>query len=97
MEARRRYSEFESLRSSLARLYPTLIVPPIPSKTTVSEYAVKQNKAKEDAAVIARRTRMLNTFLNRVGRHPIRGNDTVFHRFLDGGVSWVSQFCFGHI
>lgn len=55
----------------------------------MTEYAVKQTKAKEDAAMIAKRTRMLTTFLNRVGKHPILGNDTVFHRFLDGGVSWV--------
>lgn len=89
VEARRRYSEFESLRLNLSKLYPTLIVPPIPSKTTVTEYAVKQNKAKEDAALIARRTRMLGTFLNRVASHPILGQDAVFHRFLDGGVSWV--------
>ncbi|CDZ97305.1 Membrane coat complex Retromer, subunit VPS5/SNX1, Sorting nexins, and related PX domain-containing proteins [Phaffia rhodozyma] len=89
IEARRRYSEFEALRLSLSKLYPTLIVPPVPSKTTVSEYAVKQSKAKEDAVVIAKRTRMLGTFLNRIGRHPILGNEPVFHRFLDGGVSWT--------
>jgi hypothetical protein len=29
---RRRYSEFESLRNTLTRLFPTLIVPPIPEK-----------------------------------------------------------------
>jgi len=57
----------------------------------VTEYAVKQNKAKEDAALIARRTRMLGTFLNRVASHPILGQDAVFHKFLDGGVSWVRQ------
>jgi len=47
-----------------------------------------QAKAKEDAALIARRKRMLQTFLNRVARHPILSNDHVFHRFLDGEVSW---------
>ncbi|KAG2130266.1 hypothetical protein DEU56DRAFT_955995 [Suillus clintonianus] len=31
-EARHWYSEFESLRSSLEKLYPTIIIPPIPSK-----------------------------------------------------------------
>jgi hypothetical protein len=73
----------------LTRLYPTLIVPPIPSKQTISDYAIKQAKAREDAALIARRKRMLQTFLNRIARHPILSNEHVFHRFLDGEVSWV--------
>lgn len=89
-EARHRYSEFESFRQSMAKLYPTLIIPPIPSKNTIGDYAVKQAKAKEDAAMIARRKRMLQTFLNRIARHPILSNEHVFHRFLDGEVSWVS-------
>ena len=88
-----RYSEFESLRSSLVKLYPTLIIPPIPSKQTIGDYAVKQAKAKEDAAMIALRKRMLQTFLNRIARHPILSNEHVFHRFLDGEVSWVSPVC----
>ncbi|CEL61885.1 Sorting nexin-41 OS=Cryptococcus neoformans var, neoformans serotype D (strain JEC21 / ATCC MYA-565) GN=SNX41 PE=3 SV=1 [Rhizoctonia solani AG-1 IB] len=88
VETRRRYSEFESLRNSLSKLYPTLIVPPIPSKQTIGDYAIKQSKAKEDANLIARRRRMLQLFLNRVARHPILSNDHVFHRFLERDVSW---------
>ncbi|KAI0060944.1 hypothetical protein BV25DRAFT_1806376 [Artomyces pyxidatus] len=88
-EARHRYSEFESLRSNLTKLYPTLIIPPIPSKQNLADYAIKQGKAREDAALIARRRRMLQTFLNRIARHPIISNEHVFHRFLDGEVSWT--------
>ncbi|KAI0641852.1 hypothetical protein C8Q79DRAFT_986036 [Trametes meyenii] len=87
--AQHRYSEFESLRNNLVKLYPTLIIPPIPSKQTIGDYAIKQAKAKEDAAMIARRKRMLQTFLNRIARHPILSNEHVFHRFLDGEVSWA--------
>ena len=87
--AHHRYSEFESLRLNLSKLYPTLIIPPIPSKNTIGDYAVKQGRAKEDAALIARRKRILQTFLNRLARHPILSNEHVFHRFLDGEVSWV--------
>lgn len=87
--AYRRYSEFESFRNSMTKLYPTLIIPPIPSKQTIGDYAVKQGKAKEDVAMIARRKRMLQTFLNRIARHPIISNEHVFHRFLEGEVSWV--------
>ncbi|KAI0033670.1 hypothetical protein K488DRAFT_47235 [Vararia minispora EC-137] len=86
--ARHRYSEFESLRNGLTKLYPTLIIPPIPSKQSIGEYAIKQGRAKEDAAMIARRRRMLQTFLNRIAQHPILSNEHVFHRFLDGEVSW---------
>ncbi|KAF8075075.1 hypothetical protein FPV67DRAFT_1475906 [Lyophyllum atratum] len=88
-EARHRYSEFESLRANLVKLYPTLIVPPIPSKQTLGDYAVKQGKAKEDAAMIARRKRMLQTFLNRVARIRFYLMNMCFHRFLDGEVSWT--------
>jgi sorting nexin-41/42 len=91
-EARRRYSEFESLRNGLTKLYPTLIVPPIPSKQTIGDYAVKQGKAKEDVAMIARRKRMLQMFLNRIARHPILSHEQVFHKFLDGDSSWVVAF-----
>lgn len=73
----------------MVKLYPTLIIPPIPSKQTIGDYAVKQGKAKEDIVMIARRKRMLQTFLNRLARHPILSNEHVFHRFLDGEVSWV--------
>jgi hypothetical protein len=66
-----------------------LIIPPIPSKQTIGDYAIKQAKAREDAAMIARRKRMLQTFLNRIARHPILSNEHVFHRFLQGEVSWV--------
>lgn len=34
-EVKRRYSEFESLRKSLVRLYPVLLIPPIPEKHTL--------------------------------------------------------------
>ncbi|CAE6454433.1 unnamed protein product [Rhizoctonia solani] len=88
VETRRRYSEFESLRNSLTKLYPTLIIPPIPSKQTIGDYAIKQSKAKEDASLIARRRRMLQVFLNRIARHPILSNDHVFHRFLERDISW---------
>ncbi|KAH9993693.1 hypothetical protein BJV74DRAFT_832657 [Russula compacta] len=88
-EARHRYSEFESLRLNLTKLYPTLIIPPIPSKQTIGDYAIKQAKVREDVAMIARRKRMLQTFLNRIARHPIISNEHVFHRFLGGEVSWT--------
>ncbi|ORX35967.1 hypothetical protein BD324DRAFT_629706 [Kockovaella imperatae] len=86
---RRRYSAFLSLHQALTGLYPVLIIPPIPSKQSIADYAVKgQTKAKEDATVIARRKRLLEDFLRRLIRHPILGGEHVLHRFLEDGVSW---------
>ncbi|KAI1316864.1 Sorting nexin, cytoplasm-to-vacuole targeting pathway/endosomal sorting [Mortierella claussenii] len=87
-EVRRRYSEFESLRKVLCRIYPTLIVPPIPEKHTISNYANIQNKSKEDAVIVEKRKRMLQKFLNRLAKHEILSYEHVFHRFLETGVSW---------
>ncbi|CAG8518438.1 3319_t:CDS:2 [Ambispora leptoticha] len=87
-EVKRRYSEFESLRNSLTRLYPTAIIPPIPEKHSITDYATMQSKAKEDVVIIEKRKRMLLTFLVRIAKHPKLSNSHIFHRFLESGVSW---------
>jgi hypothetical protein len=87
----RRYSAFLSLHQALQALYPVLIIPPIPSKQNIADYAIKgQSKTKEDATIIAKRKRLLEDFLRRLVRHPILGGEHVLHRFLEDGVSWVS-------
>ena len=73
----------------LGKLYPVLIIPPIPPHHSLGDYAAKQSKAKEDAQVIARRRRMLAMFLNRLNRHPILSRERVFARFLDPGTPWA--------
>ncbi|KAJ1969116.1 Sorting nexin, cytoplasm-to-vacuole targeting pathway/endosomal sorting [Dispira parvispora] len=87
-EVRHRYSEFESLRRALQRLYPTIIIPPIPEKHSLTQYAVLQSRTKDDPKTIARRKRMLQTFLNRLVRHPILASEHILHRFLEPGVAW---------
>ncbi|KAL2915963.1 Sorting nexin, cytoplasm-to-vacuole targeting pathway/endosomal sorting [Polyrhizophydium stewartii] len=88
LEAKHRYSEFESLRKLLVRAYPTCVVPPIPEKHTVAEYAAKPGKAKEDPRIILLRKRMLQTFLNRVAAHPVLMGAHVFHLFIKGDAPW---------
>ncbi|OJJ82933.1 PX and BAR domain-containing protein [Aspergillus glaucus CBS 516.65] len=88
LEVRRRYSEFSSLRQMLVNLHPTLIVPPIPEKHTMADYAAKPTKAKEDTAIIDLRKRMLGVFLNRCRRMKEIREDGVWWRFLDPNVSW---------
>ncbi|KAH9443761.1 hypothetical protein MJO28_013971 [Puccinia striiformis f. sp. tritici] len=88
---RHRYSEFESLRSSLVALYPVLIVPPIPDKQSLGDYAFNPSsmaKTKEDPVTVARRKRMLAVFLNRLIRHPVLGRERVLWQFLAPDVSW---------
>ncbi|PYI34243.1 putative autophagy protein Atg20 [Aspergillus indologenus CBS 114.80] len=88
LEVRRRYSEFASLRQTLVNLHPTLVVPPIPEKHTMADYAAKPTKAKEDTAIIDLRKRMLAVFLNRCRRMKEIREDGVWWRFLDPNVSW---------
>ncbi|KAL4803454.1 hypothetical protein BDV18DRAFT_144772 [Aspergillus unguis] len=88
LEVRRRYSEFASLRQTLVSLHPTLIVPPIPEKHSMADYAAKPTKAKEDAGIIDLRKRMLSVFLNRCRRMKEIREDGVWWRFLDPNVSW---------
>ena len=88
IEVRRRYSEFASLRQTLVNLHPTLIIPPIPEKHSIADYAAKPTKAKEDVGIIELRQRMLATFLNRCRRMQEVREDGVWWRFLDPNVSW---------
>lgn len=55
------------------------------------DYAALQTRVKDDLAMVKKRKRMLQTFLNRVARHPQLGRDHVFHRFLENGVIWVRR------
>ena len=88
IEVRRRYSEFASLRQTLVNLHPTLIIPPIPEKHSIADYAAKPRSAKEDVGIIELRQRMLGTFLNRCRRMKEVQADGVWWRFLDPNVSW---------
>ncbi|KAI8373876.1 hypothetical protein BD560DRAFT_393826 [Blakeslea trispora] len=88
IETKRRYSEFESLRKALTLLYPAFIVPPIPEKHSLVDYAALSTRVKDDLPMVEKRKRMLQTFLNRVAKHPELGNEHVFHRFLESTTVW---------
>lgn len=88
VSVRRRYSEFESLRTTLVKLFPTLIVPPIPEKHSMSDYAAAPTKAKEDTTIIEHRRRMLAVFLNRCKSMKQLRESSVYQRFLDPNASW---------
>ncbi|KAG9237184.1 sorting nexin-like protein-41 [Amylocarpus encephaloides] len=88
LEVRRRYSEFATLRDALSKLHPTLIIPPIPEKHTMADYAANPTKAKQDQQIIDLRKRMLAVFLNRCRQMDEVRNDGVWWRFLDPNSSW---------
>lgn len=85
---RRRYSDFESLRKLLRRLFPCTVVPPIPEKHTLGAYAANPAHAHEDASVIEHRQRTLGNFLNRCIAIPAIHDSWVLERFLDPNTSW---------
>jgi len=91
LEVRRRYSEFSTLREALTRLHPTLIIPPIPEKHTMADYAANPANAKNDQQIIDLRKRMLAVFLNRCRRMEQVRTDGVWWRFLDPNASWVGS------
>ncbi|KAI9492301.1 hypothetical protein BDB00DRAFT_829212 [Zychaea mexicana] len=88
--AKRRYSDFDSFRNCLARLYPDVLVPPIPEKHSLTDYAHVHttNRNKDNQAMVDKRRRMLQRFLVRLASHPRLCHEHVVHRFLDGGVPW---------
>ncbi|RMD43390.1 hypothetical protein DV735_g1703, partial [Chaetothyriales sp. CBS 134920] len=88
IEVARRYSEFASLRAALVNLHPTLVIPPIPEKHSMADYAAKPTKAKQDTQIIEQRKRMLAVFLNRCRRMQQVLDDGVWWRFLDPNSSW---------
>ncbi|RMZ75500.1 hypothetical protein DV737_g5279, partial [Chaetothyriales sp. CBS 132003] len=88
IEVARRYSEFASLRTALVSLHPTLVIPPIPEKHSMADYAAKPTKAKQDTHIIEQRKRMLAVFLNRCRRMQQVMDDGVWWRFLDPNSSW---------
>lgn len=58
------------------------------TNVNLAQYAAKQNRAKDDLIIIEKRKRLLQSFLNRVKRHPILASEHIFHRFLETGVNW---------
>jgi hypothetical protein len=88
---KRRYSEFEGLRTLLTRLYPTALVAPIPGKQGLTG-------RKDDAAVINMRKRMLTVyflfylyqvFLRRVSGHSVLSTCHALHLFLTSSLGWL--------
>lgn len=94
---RRRYSEFELLRLVLTKIFPLIIVPPIPPKNYVNIFKNVQtgnyinsthlNKAK----LIEHRKRLLSNFLNNCLEISQIRSLEFFSKFLDPNSNWVDE------
>lgn len=61
---KRRYSEFKSLRDNLLKLFPTLIIPPIPEKHSLFSYLVNSINNNNELNIIEMRKRYFTSFLH---------------------------------
>lgn len=84
----RRYSEFDTLRHSLCRLLPTVVVPPIPSKHPLIRYFLNPLNAEKDIKIIDKRKRLLASFLNNCIEISEIREHVVFKKFLDPEHIW---------
>ncbi|CAH6719623.1 autophagy-related protein 20 [[Candida] jaroonii] len=61
---KRRFSEFKSFRDNLNKLYPSVIIPPIPEKHSIISYFLNSIDNNKEVSLIEFRRRLFNRFLN---------------------------------
>ncbi|KAK6465150.1 hypothetical protein DFJ63DRAFT_332583 [Scheffersomyces coipomensis] len=82
---KRRYSEFKSLRDNLNKLFPTIIIPPIPEKHSLLSYLINSINNSHEIDIIEMRKRYFKTFLTEVvfnSSEKLR-NCLLLHKFFD--------------
>ena len=82
---KRRYSEFKSLRDNLIRLFPTLIIPPIPEKHSILSYLLTTINTDNESNIIEMRKRYFKLFLDDIvfDSNELLKNCPLVHKFLD--------------
>lgn len=104
---RRRYSEFESLREVLTRIFPLIIIPPIPPKNYMNlnvfnglvspptqpsiNHAYINSTHLNKTKLVEHRKRLLTNFLNNCLEIPQIRNLEFFSKFLDPNSNWVDE------
>lgn len=78
---RRRYSDFEWLRSELER-DSKIVVPPLPGKAWRRQMPFRSDDGIFDDDFIEERKKGLEIFLNKVAGHPLAQNERCLHMFL---------------
>ncbi|CCF57533.1 hypothetical protein KAFR_0C05420 [Kazachstania africana CBS 2517] len=87
-EVVRRYSEFDNLNKILIKLYPTIIIPPIPSKHSILKYFLSPIHAQNDPKIINTRKRRFQSFLNNCYRVQEIRKCIIFQKFLNPEYIW---------
>ncbi|MBN3273752.1 SNX3 protein, partial [Polyodon spathula] len=78
---RRRYSDFEWLRTELER-ESKVVVPPLPGKAFFRQLPFRGDDGIFDDSFIEERRQGLEQFLNKVAGHPLAQNERCLHMFL---------------
>ncbi|KAH7948261.1 hypothetical protein HPB52_019983 [Rhipicephalus sanguineus] len=78
---RRRYSDFEWLRSELER-DSKIVVPPLPGKAWKRQLPFRSDEGIFDEEFIEERKKGLELFINKVAGHPLAQNERCLHMFL---------------
>ncbi|XP_055005517.1 sorting nexin-3 isoform X1 [Boleophthalmus pectinirostris] len=84
---RRRYSDFEWLRTELEResksmCFFQVVVPPLPGKALFRQLPFRGDDGIFDDNFIEERRQGLEQFLNKVAGHPLAQNERCLHMFL---------------
>ncbi|XP_073193042.1 sorting nexin-3 isoform X2 [Lepidochelys kempii] len=82
---RRRYSDFEWLRSELER-ESKVVVPPLPGKALFRQLPFRGDDGIFDDSFIEERKQGLEQFINKVAGHPLAQNERCLHMFLQDEV-----------
>lgn len=78
---RRRYSDFEWLRSELER-DSKIVVPPLPGKAWKRQMPFRSDNGIFDSDFIEERRKGLEMFINKIAGHPLAQNEKCLHMFL---------------
>ncbi|KAI8821365.1 uncharacterized protein EV422DRAFT_527934 [Fimicolochytrium jonesii] len=81
LSTRRRFQDFAWLHGTLSEEYPACIIPPLPGKHRM-EYITGDRFSTE---FIEKRRYSLQTYINRVTRHPTLQNSAAIKKFLQPG------------
>jgi len=82
---RRRYSDFEWLRSELER-DSKIVVPPLPGKAWKRQMPFRGDDGLFEEDFIEDRRKGLEQFVNKVAGHPLAQNERCLHMFLQDPV-----------
>jgi len=78
---RRRYSDFEWLRTELER-DSNIVVPPLPGKAWKRQMPFRGDAGIFEEDFIEERRKMLEQFVNKVAGHPLAQNERCLHMFI---------------